>query len=89
MAKPTLAQTFRGQRGTVSALDFSTDSKRLVSGASDGSVVLWNLRPGERAFRYTGHEVRRRDTGARPSRSSRPLWPPARARGPRAVHLGA
>jgi RNA polymerase sigma factor (sigma-70 family) len=37
-------RTFRGHRGQIQALAFSANGRRLASGSSDSTVVLWDLR---------------------------------------------
>jgi WD40 repeat protein len=49
-----------GQR--VEAVAFSSDGRRLVSGASDGTVKVWDIRTGLEALSLPGH--RRRVIGA-------------------------
>jgi WD40 repeat protein len=34
---------FRGQDDTISALAFSADSRRLISGGRSGSALVWDL----------------------------------------------
>ncbi|MGA2298118.1 MAG: T9SS type A sorting domain-containing protein [FCB group bacterium] len=42
-----LVRTFKGQKEGVSCVDISPDGTKLVSGAGDGSVVLWDLNTGD------------------------------------------
>jgi len=39
--------TFRGHTGPVASVSFSPDSQRLASGAYDGTVRIWDVRPLE------------------------------------------
>lgn len=57
---PTLERTFRGHRGAINSLAFSTDMRQLASGSLDHTVMVWNFRPQLRAYRYIGHTVSRR-----------------------------
>ncbi|TWT94472.1 WD40 repeat domain-containing protein [Stieleria varia] len=41
-----LIAVFRGHTGSVNSIDFSSDGCRLASGASDGSVKVWDLKSG-------------------------------------------
>ena len=52
---PSLQRTFAGHRGAVTALACSATSPQLASGGSDNSVMVWNLKPSARAFRFVGH----------------------------------
>jgi tRNA A-37 threonylcarbamoyl transferase component Bud32 len=47
----SLSWHFKG----ANSLDFSRDSKFLVSGHGDGTVILWGLATGEQLRTYTGH----------------------------------
>lgn len=47
------ARTLQGHRGRVYAVTFAGDL--LATGASDGSVLLWNASTGERLRELTGH----------------------------------
>jgi WD40 repeat protein len=44
----------KGQRGLISAVAFSPDSKALASGATDGSVWFWNVTTGQLLGRLQG-----------------------------------
>lgn len=52
---PSLQRTFAGHRGAVTALACSAASPQLASGGADHSVMVWNLKPSARAFRFVGH----------------------------------
>ena len=60
-----LMTSYRGHKGGVTCLCFRPLMKHLVSGGSDGSVLLWSLfcRPGLsrqtqiRPYRFLGHQV--------------------------------
>jgi RNA polymerase sigma factor (sigma-70 family) len=48
----------RGHVGEVIAVAFSADGKHLASGATDGTVRLWDLATGKPQRIWRGHEVR-------------------------------
>lgn len=62
---PSLVRTFRGHRGPVTSIDFAPDLRYLASGSADKCIMLWNLEPKLRAFRFVGHTVRRSVAAAR------------------------
>lgn len=39
----------------IEALDFTTDSQRLVTGSQDGAAIMWDVETGNRLFTVTGH----------------------------------
>ncbi|KAI9217382.1 WD40-repeat-containing domain protein [Blastocladiella britannica] len=52
---PTLHRVFRGHRGAVLALAFRPNLAQVASASADHAVLVWNFKPGLRAFRYLGH----------------------------------
>lgn len=44
-----------GHTDTVTALAYSPAGTRLLSGSRDGSMLLWDIRTGERLHRYGNH----------------------------------
>lgn len=52
---PALERHFRGHKGAVMCLDFNPNGKQLASGSVDKSVMIWNLAPKSRAYRFVGH----------------------------------
>ena len=38
---------------------FNPNMRQLVSGGEDGSLLVWHFKPSLRAYRFTGHKVRR------------------------------
>ena len=40
---PASLARFRAHRGAVQSLDFSPDSKRLVTAGSDSTIVVWDV----------------------------------------------
>lgn len=40
---------------SIEALDFTTDSRMLVSGSQDGAAIVWEVETGNRFFTVTGH----------------------------------
>jgi RNA polymerase sigma factor (sigma-70 family) len=58
--KPLYPDTFAdGHVGEVVAIKFSADGKRLASGATDGSVRLWDTASGKAVHVWRSHEARR------------------------------
>jgi centriolar protein POC1 len=53
---PGLERTFKGHKAEVSSVSFSPDLRQLVSGSADQCLMLWNLRPQLRAFKFVGHK---------------------------------
>ena len=52
----TLTQKLVGHAGSVTAVAFSPDGRTLASGATDGSIALWDLATGEQiAPPWSGH----------------------------------
>lgn len=47
--------TFSGHRGTVWDAEFSQDGERLLTGASDNTARLWDVRTGETIAAMRGH----------------------------------
>lgn len=43
----------------MNALVFNPNMRQLVSGGEDGSLLVWHFKPSLRAYRFTGHKVRR------------------------------
>ncbi|KAM9377819.1 POC1 centriolar protein homolog B [Pholidichthys leucotaenia] len=56
MEDPTLERNFKGHRDAVTCADFNPDRKQLASGSADKTLMIWNLAPKARAFRYVGHQ---------------------------------
>ncbi|OQS05053.1 WD domain-containing protein, partial [Thraustotheca clavata] len=52
---PSLQRTFRGHKSGISSLSYGP-RLQLVSGAMDCSVMVWNVKPSARAFRFLGHK---------------------------------
>jgi RNA polymerase sigma factor (sigma-70 family) len=58
--KPLYPDNFeQGHIGEVTAIAFSADGKRLVSGSGDGSVRLWDVTTGKPLRVWRAHEARR------------------------------
>ncbi|KAJ4938183.1 hypothetical protein JOQ06_002808, partial [Pogonophryne albipinna] len=53
---PTLERHFKGHKDAVTCTDFNPNRKQLASGSVDKSLMIWNLAPKARAFRYVGHQ---------------------------------
>jgi WD40 repeat protein len=45
----------KGHAGAVRSADFSLDGRRLVSGADDGLVKVWDVSTGDVLMTFTGH----------------------------------
>ncbi|XP_026168238.1 POC1 centriolar protein homolog B isoform X2 [Mastacembelus armatus] len=56
MEDPTLERHFKGHKDAVTCADFSPNRKQLASGSVDKSLMIWNLAPKARAFRFIGHQ---------------------------------
>ena len=56
-ADPCLERTFKGHRDAITSLNFTKSTRQLVSGSSDGCLMLWNFQPQLRAFRFVGHKA--------------------------------
>jgi hypothetical protein len=54
---PALDHT-HAHKGGASCLTFGMTIKQVVSGGTDGTVVVWNWGERARAFRFAGHTVR-------------------------------
>uniref|UniRef100_A0A672SJB8 POC1 centriolar protein homolog B n=1 Tax=Sinocyclocheilus grahami TaxID=75366 RepID=A0A672SJB8_SINGR len=52
---PTLERHFKGHKDVVSCADFSPNNKQLATGSCDKNLMIWNLTPKARAFRFVGH----------------------------------
>src|SRR5262249_34708916 len=50
-----LKTLLKGHKEPVLALDFSPDSKRLISGSRDKTAIVWDLASGHQVFRLSGH----------------------------------
>ncbi|KAJ3203926.1 POC1 centriolar protein A [Entophlyctis luteolus] len=57
MQDPSLDRTFRGHRDVITDLAFKPSMTQLASGSMDCSVMVWNFKPGMRAFRFVGHKI--------------------------------
>ncbi|KAJ4439632.1 hypothetical protein ANN_07760 [Periplaneta americana] len=53
---PTLERHFRGHRDSVTALAFNPTMKQLASSSLDSSIMVWNFRQMNRAFRFKAHK---------------------------------
>ncbi|XP_072242540.1 POC1 centriolar protein homolog B isoform X1 [Leuresthes tenuis] len=53
---PTLERHFKGHKDAVTCADFSPNRKQLASGSVDKTLMIWNLAPKARAFRFVGHQ---------------------------------
>lgn len=54
-ASGKLVKILKGHRNVVFALAFSPDGKRLVSGGSDKSAIIWDVATGRQLIRLRGH----------------------------------
>ncbi|KAL7885503.1 hypothetical protein AOLI_G00057980 [Acnodon oligacanthus] len=53
---PTLERCFKGHKDAVTCADFSPSHKQLATGSNDKNLMIWNLSPKARAFRFVGHK---------------------------------
>ncbi|XP_006633617.2 POC1 centriolar protein homolog B [Lepisosteus oculatus] len=53
---PTLERHFKGHKDAVTCADFSPTNKQLATGSADTFLMIWNLKPKARAFRFFGHK---------------------------------
>lgn len=53
---PTLERHFKGHKDAVTCTDFNPNRKQLASGSADKTLMIWNLAPKGRAFRFVGHQ---------------------------------
>ncbi|MEM7030803.1 MAG: BTAD domain-containing putative transcriptional regulator, partial [Chloroflexota bacterium] len=58
LADSQLTQQLLGHRGDVVSLSFSEDGRRVLSGASDGDVRIWDLWNGAEVARYAYNHVK-------------------------------
>ena len=42
---------------TARSCDFNPNMRQLATGSDDSTVMVWNFKPGMRAFRFIGHKV--------------------------------
>jgi WD40 repeat protein/DNA-binding SARP family transcriptional activator len=57
---------FSGMKGSVVTLDISPDGQRILSGFSDGALILWDLNTKEEILRLQGHTGRVNDVAISP-----------------------
>ncbi len=57
-SEPSLDKQFTGHKEVVNSLSFRPNMTQCASGSNDGTVMIWNFKPGLRAFRFVGHKVR-------------------------------
>ncbi|RXN01123.1 POC1 centriolar protein-like B [Acipenser ruthenus] len=53
---PSLERHFRGHKDVISCADFSPNNKQLATGSADTFLMIWNLNPKARAYRFVGHK---------------------------------
>lgn len=51
----TTIYTYRGHSGSVQAVPWSPDGKRIASGSWDGTVQVWDAFTGDHVYTYRGH----------------------------------
>jgi WD40 repeat protein len=55
VASGAVAKTLIGHEGQITALAFSADNNRLVSGSQDKTARVWNLADGQPISKFAGH----------------------------------
>ncbi|KAI4902392.1 hypothetical protein NFI96_003556 [Prochilodus magdalenae] len=53
---PALERNFKGHRDSITSVDFSCNMKQTATGSMDSCVMIWNLKPQMRAYRFVGHK---------------------------------
>ncbi|ELW61483.1 POC1 centriolar protein like protein B [Tupaia chinensis] len=53
---PVLERYFKGHKAAITSVDFSPNGKQLATASWDTFLMLWNLKPQARAYRYVGHK---------------------------------
>jgi len=54
---PVLTRSFRGHKGTITALSFNPNMKQIASASQDKTVTVWNFKTQQRPFKFIGHKV--------------------------------
>ncbi len=44
------ALTLKGHNNDVTSVSFSVDGSRIITGSADGTAIIWDSRPINRAF---------------------------------------
>ncbi|XP_053114228.1 POC1 centriolar protein homolog B isoform X2 [Hemicordylus capensis] len=52
---PILLRHFKGHRDAVTCVAFSPTTRILATSSLDRFLMIWNLRPNSKAFRFVGH----------------------------------
>ncbi|XP_070803088.1 POC1 centriolar protein homolog B [Pituophis catenifer annectens] len=52
---PVLIRHFKGHKDAVTCVAFSPNTKVLATSSLDRFLMIWNLRPNTKAFRFVGH----------------------------------
>ncbi|XP_062838870.1 POC1 centriolar protein homolog B isoform X2 [Anolis carolinensis] len=52
---PILLRNFKGHKDAVTCVAFNPTTKALATSSLDRFLMIWNLRPNSRAFRFMGH----------------------------------
>ncbi|KAJ8400899.1 hypothetical protein AAFF_G00392530 [Aldrovandia affinis] len=53
---PTLERHFKGHRDTITCVDFNSNMKQIATGSMDSCLMIWNMKPQMRAYRFVGHK---------------------------------
>ncbi|KAG2459821.1 AT2B1 ATPase, partial [Polypterus senegalus] len=52
---PALEQHYKGHKDVILSTDFNPNNRQLATGSADTFLMVWNLKPKARAYRFVGH----------------------------------
>ena len=64
---PSLKRSFKGHKDAVCKVAFNPNLKQVVSGSTDGTVMVWNFKQTMRPFRFVGHKGHVHDVKVNPA----------------------
>ncbi|KAH8851156.1 POC1 centriolar protein like [Schistosoma japonicum] len=56
MGDPSLQIHFKGHKDSITCVDFNPNGKQLASCSMDSCLMIWNIKPQTRAYKFTGHK---------------------------------